>query len=740
MLKHSKLSSLTKRFFVIILLFSFSFQSYADEGMWLPMLIKRLNHTDMQKMGLNLTAEEIYSVNNSSLKDAIVSLGGFCTAEVISKQGLLLTNHHCAFGAIQTHSTVENDYISHGFWAATLEDEKPNEGLYAKFLVRMEDVTESVLADVNDGMTEAERTSAVNRAIEGLKKTVEGDYEIEIKPFYEGNEYYMFLYEIYRDLRLVGAPPSSIGKFGGDTDNWMWPRQTGDFALFRIYTAPDGSPAEYSPENIPLKPKHHLPISLDGVQENDFAMVMGFPGSTDRYLSSYGAKLVLDQTNPTRVAIREKRLAILKEDMDANESIRIKYASKYARVSNYWKYFIGQSQGLKNLNVVEDKQKIEEDFQAWVNQNAQRKKQYGEVLSNIKAAYETIEQYNVAYLYLIEAALGSEILSLANSFSTLASLLNDPEKNKDKTSEQVASLKERSDKFFKDYNAPTDKKVLAALMEMYYRDLPKAQQPEALLAIVQNYDEDFNRWASDVFEASIFDEGSKVAALLQNPQKNQIQEDPAYKVIKAIMDHYYDNISPQLRSGYHQLNSANRLFIKGLREMNPDRHYYPNANSTMRLTYGQVKSYAPRDGVVFQYYTTLEGVMEKENPDHEEFVVPEKLKQLYQNKDYGPYGEGDVMPVCFISNNDITGGNSGSPVMNGDGALVGIAFDGNWEAMSGDIAFEPELQRAINVDIRYVLFIIDKFADAGHLIDEMTLVKNKGVKKENATRRKTKVK
>ncbi len=729
-----------KRIFIIVLLFSFSFQSYADEGMWLPMLIKRLNHADMQKMGLNLTAEEIYSVNNSSLKDAIVSLGGFCTAEVISKQGLLLTNHHCAFSAIQAHSTVENDFITHGFWAATHEDEKPNEGLYAKFLVRMEDVTKSVLAGVTDAMTESERASFVNKAIERIKGNVEGNYEIEIKPFYEGNEYYMFLYEIYRDVRLVGAPPSSIGKFGGDTDNWMWPRQTGDFALFRVYTAPDGSPAEYSPENIPLKPKHHLPISLDGVQENDFAMVMGYPGSTDRYLSSYGARLVLDQTNPTRVAIREKRLAILKDDMDASENIRIKYASKYARVSNYWKYFIGQTQGLKSLNVVEDKEKIEEEFQAWANANSQRKAQYGDVLANIKGAYETIEQFNVAYLYLVEAAFGSEILTLANSFSALANLLNDPDKNKDKIAEQVTSLQEEANKFFKDYNAPTDKKVLAALIEMYYHDLPKAQQPETLLKIGQTYNEDFVRWAGDVFDNSIFDEEDKVHAFLENPARELILEDPAYKIIRAIMDHYYDDISPQLRVGYNQLNSANRLFIKGLREMNPDRKYYPNANSTMRLTYGQVKSYAPRDGVVFKYYTTLEGVMEKEDPNHDEFVVPEKLKTLYQNKDYGPYSDGGIMPVCFISNNDITGGNSGSPVMNGDGALVGIAFDGNWEAMSGDIAFESELQRAINVDIRYVLFIIDKFADAGHLVDEMTLIKTAGTKKEKPSRKKTKVK
>lgn len=728
-----------KRIFIVALLFSFSFQLHADEGMWLPMLIQRLNQADMEKMGLHLTAEEIYSVNNSSLKDAIVSLGGFCTAEVISKEGLLLTNHHCAFGAIQAHSTVEHDYISDGFWAATKEDEKPNEGLFARFLVRMEDVTDSVLAHVTASMTEAERSKTINAAIDRLKKAVEGNYEVEVKPFYEGNEYYMFIYEIYRDVRLVGAPPTSIGKFGGDTDNWMWPRQTGDFALFRIYMAPDGSPADYSPENIPLKPKHHLPISLDGVQENDFAMVMGFPGSTDRYLSSFGVRLVLDQTNPTRVAIRDKRLSILKEDMDTSESIKIKYASKYARISNYWKYFIGQSKGLKNLDVVNDKEKIEEEFQTWANQNTQRKAQYGDVLANIEAAYEVIEQHNVAYLYLVEAALGSEILSFAHGFSTLAGLLNDPVKNKDKISEQTALLKEKADKFFKDYNAPTDKKVMAALIEMYYHNVPKDQQPERLLKIGQEYKGDFTLWANTVFDKSIFDEKEKVADFLKNPQQNMILEDPAYQTIKSIMDHYYGNISPKLREAYTQLDKANRSFIRGLREMNPDRKYYPNANSTLRLTYGQVKSYIPRDGVIFKYYTTLEGVMEKEDPANEEFVVPEKLKMLYRNKDYGPYGDGNVMPVCFISNNDITGGNSGSPVMNGDGALIGIAFDGNWEAMSGDIAFEPELQRAINVDIRYVLFIIDKFSGAGHLIDEMTFVKKSDVKKEKAKRKKVKV-
>lgn len=720
-----------KRICIALILFSLSFQSQADEGMWLPMFIKRLNQADMEKMGLRLTAEEIYSVNHASIKDAIVSLGGFCTAEVISKEGLLLTNHHCAFSAIQSHSTVEQDYLSNGFWAATKEDEKPNEGLYAKFLVRMEDVTKAILAPVNDTLSETERSKAIEVAINELVAATKGDthYEVEIKPFYAGNEYYMFIYEVYHDVRLVGAPPSAIGKFGGDTDNWMWPRQTGDFALFRVYMGPDGKPAEYSPVNIPLKPKHYLPISLDGVQENDFAMVMGFPGTTDRYLTSFGVNLMLQQTNPARVKIRDKRLNLLKEDMEAAESVRIKYASKYARVSNYWKYFIGQSEGLKNLNVVEDKQRIEDEFQHWVNQDDKRKAIYGDVLKNIEDAYKTIERNNLPYIYLVEAALGTEILPFANSFTGLANLLDNPDKNEEKIKELSASLKEKADKYFKDYHASTDQKVLAALIKMFYEDIPKEQQPAILSEIAIQYKGNFDDWAHDVFVKSIFGDRATVATFLNDPKKQIIVEDPAYKTIKAIMDNYYSNISPKLRSGYIKLGEANRFFIKGLREMNPAKKYYPNANSTMRLTYGKVKGYEPRDGVIYKYYTTLSGVMEKENPNNEEFIVPEKLKTLYDAKDYGIYGHDGEMPVCFISNNDITGGNSGSPVINAQGALIGIAFDGNWEAMSGNIAFETNLQSAINVDIRYVLFIIDKFAKAGHLVDEMTLVKNNGVQK-----------
>lgn len=710
-----------------------AFRSYADEGMWLPLLIKRLNQTDMEKMGLQLTAEEIYSVNHSSLKDAIVSLGGFCTAEVISKEGLLLTNHHCAFGAIQSHSSVENDYLSNGFWAASKEDEKPSEDLYARFLIRMEDVTERVLEGVSDTMPEAQRSQVTRLKMDELiAEAGEGThYDVEVKSFFEGNEYYLFVYETFRDVRLVGAPPSSIGKFGGDTDNWMWPRQTGDFALFRVYMGPDGKPAEYSPENIPLKPKYHLPVSLKGVQENDFAMVMGYPGSTDRYLTSYGVKLALSQTNPTRVKIRKKRLDILKEDMDANDDIRIKYASTYASVSNYWKYFIGQSQGLKNLNVIDKKETIEENFRNWTNANPEREVLYGDVLSAIESAYNTIENYNLSYIYLSEAVFGTEILPFSYSFLKLESALKEGA-SEEEIEAITTSLEEKVEDHFKNYNAPTDKKVFAALLEMFYHDVDKSQHPEIFNIVQQKYNENFNQWAEAVFSKSIFDDKSAVNEFLANPDLKTLEKDPAYQAMKSFMETYYGGISPKLKAEYAILERANRLFIRALRLMNPDKKYYPNANSTMRVSFGQVKRYEPRDGVIFEYYTTLEGVMEKEDPENEEFIVPEKLKELYENKNYGQYDEDSVMHVGFITNNDITGGNSGSPVINANGELIGIAFDGNWEAMSGDIAFEPDLQRCINVDIRYILFIIDKFAGASHLIDEMTLVKASEVKKKGA--------
>jgi hypothetical protein len=693
--------------------------------MWLPIHIKNLLlYENMQELGLKLSAEEIYSVNQSSLKDAIVSLGGFCTGEIISDQGLLLTNHHCAYDAIQSHSTVENDLLENGFFAKSMADELPNEGLYVRFLVRMEDVTEQFNKVLSDTLTAQERQAYISQMSQELEKQASEatGYEASVKSFFAGNEFYLFLYETYRDVRLVGAPPESIGKFGGDTDNWMWPRHTGDFSLFRIYTGPDGKPAEYSKDNIPLKPRHHLPISLDGVEEGDFAMVFGFPGSTDRYLTSYGVQFALDITNPTRVKIRDKRLSILKEDMDADEALRIKYASKYAQVSNYWKYFIGQSQGLKNLNIVDKKQQIEQDFRDWIAQQPQQRSQYDTVLSVMEKSYDQLRKYQESYLYLSEAVFGTEILPFTYQFSRLSGILESEPVNSEELQATIATLKEATEEHFEDYSASTDQEVFAALLEMYAQDVPTDQLPAIFAKVQKKHRGNFSKWAARVFENSVFASQEETLAFLDNPSLKVLEKDPAYQAVESFMDNYYEQIAPMLRSTYGDLENNNRLFVAGLREMNPDQQYYADANSTLRLTYGTVQSYEPKDGVLYQHLTTLEGVAEKRDPSDMEFQVPDKLMELYRTKDYGPYGMDGEMPVCFITNNDITGGNSGSPVINAHGHLIGTAFDGNWEAMSGDIAFEDQLQRCINVDIRYTLFIIDKFAGADHLIDEMTII------------------
>jgi hypothetical protein len=697
----------------------------SDEGMWLPLFVERLNYLDMQKMGLQLTAEEIYSINNSSLKDAIAIFGRGCTSELISDQGLLLTNHHCGYGRIQAHSSVEHDYLSNGFWAESFEDELPNPGLYVTFLNRIEDVTERVLADVTDDMTENERYEKVQAVAEEIEKEAKGEthYKCSVRSFFEGNEYYLFVYEVYKDVRLVGAPPSSIGKFGADTDNWMWPRHTGDFSLFRVYTDKDGNPAEYAEDNIPMKPKHHLPISLAGVKKDDFSMILGYPGSTERYLTSFGVKMAIDIHNQTVVDIRDKKLKIMMEDMQADPAIRIKYASKYARTANYWKYYIGQTKGLKRLRVYDKKVELEKEFSQWVNKADGREKKYGDALSSIENGYETISQFEVSSVYFSEAIRrGSEILNYASTFSNLKKALMEKEIDQEKVNEIIVSLEKAENKHFKDYNAPTDQKLLAAMLEMYYKNVPADQQPEYLKTIASKYKGNFSDYAKKVFETSYFVSPEKVDELLKKPSAKSIEKDLAYKTIKEFNNYYYQQIQPQVIGAYDLLDKGNRLFIAGLREMQPNKKFYPDANFTMRLTYGTTQDYYPQDAVHFNYYTTLKGVMEKEDPDNWEFVVPEKLKELYETKDYGRYGEGDIMKVCFLTNHDITGGNSGSGVINGNGELVGLAFDGNWEAMSGDIAFEPELQRTINVDIRYVLFIIDKFAGATRLIDEMTIV------------------
>ncbi len=696
----------------------------ADEGMWLPLFIDRLNYVDMQKMGLKLTAEEIYSVNQASLKDAIVIFGNGCTGEMISSQGLLLTNHHCGYGAIQSKSSVEHDYLTQGFWAMNTKEEIPIQGLTVRFLVRIEDVSKKVLSQLSATMSEDDRAKKIKEISETLQKEASSGngYDAVVKSFFEGNEFYLFVYQTYKDIRLAGAPPSSIGKFGADTDNWMWPRHTCDFSMFRVYTAPDGSPAPYSDKNIPMKPKYSLPVSIKGVKNNDFTMILGYPGTTERYMTSYGIDFYLSQSYPTRIDIRGKKLEIMRSDMDANDEIRIKYASKYAGIANYWKNFIGTVKALNKLDVADKKRQIETGFNNWVAADNARKEKYGTVISNIYEAYTALRTTNIARIYYTEAIMGCEAMAFTRRFGELQTLLKEKVQDTAKIHAKVDELKKGSEKLFKDYSLATDMKITEAMLAMYFKNVSKEQQPEYFVKLVAKYKSDFAKLTAALFSKTIFKTKEGTDAFLNKPTLKAMEADPLFQLMNAFTDSY-NALSKPWNDANNKLGAAKRLFIAGLREMNPDTKYYPDANQTMRLTYGKVMDYYPSDAVHYQYYTTLEGVMQKEDSTNWEFVVPAKLKALYKAKDFGEYGENGVMKTDFISNNDITGGNSGSPVLDGNGYLVGLAFDGNWEAMSGNICFEPELQRTINVDIRYVLFIIDKYAGAKNLIAEMNIIK-----------------
>ncbi len=708
---------------LFVLLSTFTFQSRADEGMWLPLLIQRLNYVDMQKEGLHLTAEEIYSINHSSLKDAIIIFGGGCTGEIVSPNGLIFTNHHCGYSSIQSHSTVDHDYLSNGFWATRYEEELPNPGLTARFLVSIQDVTGAVLAGVKDKMADSLRVKKIKENTKNIEfsNTRGTQYEARTVPFFNGNEYYLFLYEVYKDVRLVGAPPSAIGKFGADTDNWMWPRHNGDFSVFRVYVNRDNKPAEYSSDNVPLKSKKFLPISIKEKKIGDFAMIMGYPGSTDRYATSNTIKWALEKRNPMVVNIRSKKLEILREDMAADPEVRIKYASKFAGTANYWKFYIGESKGLKNLDVFNRKREIEEKFVKWFNQDKERNLKYRDALYNISGAYESINKYEAAVRYNSEAIVrGCEIIAFSRNFNKLAEELAKPEPNKQVVRTYINKITETSEQYFKNYNSSTDLKMLAAMLQLYYDNVPRQMQPAYLEKIDKKYKGDFMAYASSVFAKSIFGSKSKVDLFLVDPKLKTLLKDPAWPLQQSFADNA-DRIDELVKPANDILDKGRRLFIEGLREMQSDRNFYPDANGTMRVTYGKVLDYSPADAVDFNYVTTLDGVMAKEDPSNPEFVVPEKLKQLYEAKDYGRYGENGRMIVGFLTNNDITGGNSGSPVLNGDGELTGLAFDGNWEAMSGKYAFEPALQRTICVDIRYVLFIIEKFAGASNLIKELDI-------------------
>ncbi len=714
------------RKFKLLLLFTvFIYGSaVADEGMWLPSLIHKLNITAMQKAGLKLSAEDIYSINNSSMKDAIVALDrGSCTAEVISKDGLLLTNHHCGFGEIQRHSSVEHDYLQDGFWAMSKEEELPNPGKTVTFLVRVDDVTNKVLADVTPEMTEAERGEIIGKVQKELIDEAKGDthYEVYVRDFFNSNQYFLFVTETFKDIRLVGAPPQALGKFGGDTDNWMWPRHTNDFSMFRIYCGPDGKPASYSEDNVPYQPKQFLPISLKGVEEGDFAMVFGYPGSTNRYKTSFGIDYTMKVTNTARIEAREKKLDIIAGYMASSQKAKIQYASKHARSANYYKNAIGQNEALTKLNIIAQKKELEDEFTAWVNADESRKEKYGQALPLIEENYKNTDA-SKATSYMVESLImGPEIFLFANRAKPLYDLLQKPDENKEKIAKVAEGLKKASEGYFKDYSAATDEKIVAALLKIYADNNSPAYYPEIYNEIQKKYKGDYAKYVAKMFKKTIFANQDELSEFLENPTLKALQKDMAFQAAIDIIGKYRD-ISKEQAAGGQELAKGRRLFVAGLMEMNPGKKFYPDANSTMRLSYGKVKDYDPRDGVTYKYYTTTKGYLEKEIPGDYEFDVPARMKELLLAKDYDQYADADgSLHACFITDNDITGGNSGSPVINGSGELIGIAFDGNWEAMSGDLDFEDDLQRCINVDIRFVLWVIDVYAGAQNLIDEMEI-------------------
>ena len=716
-----------RRFTAILFVFVFAlgFTARADEGMWLLSMIGK-NYDDMKKQGFKLTPEDIYSVNQGCLKDAVVGLGKegspfwhFCTGEIVSDEGLMFTNHHCGYSMIQTHSTVEHDYLKDGFWAYSKSEELSNPGITASILVKIEDVTAEVEKEFTKDMTERDRSIALKKASKAIiDKAVEGtNYKAQVKDMFGGNQYFLLVYVTYQDVRLVGAPPSSMGKFGGDTDNWMWPRHTADFSMFRIYTAPDGSPAQYSKKNVPLKPKHFLPVSAKGIEDGDFAMIMGFPGTTNRYVTSYGLEEVMQVTNKLRYEIRDVKVNVLRNKMNADPKVKIQYASKYASCSNYWKYSNEQNKALAHLNTMGIKRDIESDLCKWADKKGESK--YRDALNALQKIYQSRRGQAEAKMYITEGLLGSELPYFAFGCRSLSMPL--ASKDIAEINSAVSDMREPAAVFYKDYNPETERDLMKALFRKVYDEMDAKYYPEFFKTIQTKYKGDVEKYVDDAFSKSVFSTEAKFNSFLDKPSGSVFSKDPVLQMGNDIID-VYRKVYNEYNDLSVDLDRNNRIFIEGVLAMNEGKNFAPDANSTIRLTYGNVKSYDPRDGVFYDYYTTLKGVMEKENPDSYEFIVPEKLKQLYKDKDFGNYvnKNGDV-PTCFITNNDITGGNSGSPVINGKGELIGLAFDGNSEAMSGDIDFEENLQRCICLDVRYALFIIDKYANAQNLIKEMDI-------------------
>ncbi|MBV8252527.1 MAG: S46 family peptidase [Chitinophaga sp.] len=701
-------------------------QVYATEGMWLPQLLSNLNEKEMKAMGMKISASDIYNINKGSLKDAIVSFGGFCTAEVISSQGLLLTNHHCGYDAIQKHSSLEHNYLDHGFWARTAAEELPNPGLTATFIVRIDDVTKAATQNVKAGMTEKERQSAIDKQLEIIKQQVKKEswQDAMIKPFFEGNKYYLFVTETYKDVRLVGAPPSSIGKFGSDTDNWVWPRHTGDFSMFRIYAGKDGKPAPYSQDNVPLKPKYFLPISMKGVKKDDFTMVMGFPGRTTEYLPSEAVKQTVEVLDFAKVGMRDAALKIWDGYMRKNEQIKIQYAAKYASTANYWKKWQGEMLGVKKTDGIAKKQRYEAEYNQLLNANPALKQQYAGVLDTLNALYIKINPYAQARDYYNELVKNAEILTAVDKLIAFADDVESQGAGQYNTLKDkfMASMKA----FYQNYNAGVDKDVFISLMDIYAARVPADFRSTRFNTLWSSFNSDSRKLADQVFALSNLTSMDKLSAVMQQPQQAALAtlaKDPAVQLAIVLREGYREKVAPDLNALQLDINKRQRTYMQAQMDVFAGKkNFYPDANSTLRVTYGKVDGYTPADGIKYDYYTWLDGVMEKYIPGDYEFDVPAKLIELYKNKDYGKYGVNGRMPVCFIASNHTTGGNSGSPALNANGQLIGLNFDRTWEGTMSDINYDPSICRNIMVDIRYVLFVVDKFAGCKRLVDEMKLV------------------
>lgn len=707
--------------FIKLLLLLFVISTQAQQGgMWIPSLLNGMNEKEMKSLGMKISAKDIYDVNNSSLKDAVPHFNNGCTSEVISPQGLILTNHHCGYGAIQNHSTVEHDYLQDGFWAYKMEDELPNKGMVVTFVVRIEDVTSKIMEGVDALNDEAQKQKKIQDNISKYSESLPKEtwQENKIRTFFDGNQYLLFVTETFKDVRLVGAPPSSIGKFGSDTDNWVWPRHTGDFSLFRIYADKNNRPAEYSKDNVPYKPKHFLPISTKGIKENDFTMVMGYPGRTQEYLPSFAVEQIINDLNPAKIEIRDAALKVQDGFMRKNQAIKIQYASKYASVANYWKKWIGESKGLKKSNAVAIKQKFEADFTNRV-QKAGKQAEYGNLLAEFEKNYTDIKDYAVARDYFSEVVLrNTELLSFGFRLYQLEQVYTS--KGEQSFNDRKNNLLAGFEDSYKDFNAQVDEKVFEQLIQLYATKSPKQFLPASLENI------NATNLAKEIYDTSGLTSYDKLKELLNGDAKTVVEKlnaDKGFQLVKSLADTYFTKISP----AYDDINLKNtalqRTYMKAILELFPNDRIFPDANSTLRVTYGKVNGYSPQDAVYYEPITYLEGVMEKYVPGDYEFDVPQKLIDLYNKKDYGAYAQDGKLPVCFIATNHTTGGNSGSPAIDAKGNLIGLNFDRVWEGTMSDIYYDPAICRNIMVDIRYVLFIIDKYAGAKNIINELTINK-----------------